>query len=241
MSTAARKTIVVIGAGPGLGLSVAHRFGREGYAVALVSRSADRHPGYVASLAEAGIEAAGFAADVHDRDRLHGALDEIAERFGTIDVVYYGPGAADPSAWPEPITETTQAQAREAMELLYPAIDVVAKVLPGMLGRGEGGLLFAGGLSAVMPMPALGGLALASAALRNYGLTLNAALAEQGVYAGNLIIGGLIERGDIYQLVASQPERFGGQIRSLDPDALADGAWELFTKRDRPEATFSAF
>ena len=35
------KVIVVVGAGPGVGASVAHRFGREGYDVGLVARSAD--------------------------------------------------------------------------------------------------------------------------------------------------------------------------------------------------------
>ncbi|MFD8526588.1 hypothetical protein ACFV0L_04185 [Streptosporangium canum] len=131
---------------------------------------------------------------------------------------------------------------REAMDVLYPAIDAVGRVLPGMVERGKGGLLFAGGLSAVMPMPAPGGLALSTAALRNYALTLNAALAGKGVYAGSLIIGGLIERGDIHRMVTSQPERFGDVgSRSLDPDVIADTAWDLYAKRDRPEATFSAF
>jgi len=43
----------------------------------------------------------------------------------------------------------------------------------------------------------LGGLALSSAALRNYAITLHAALAPTGVYAGTLTIGGLIERGHL--------------------------------------------
>ncbi|KAA9378144.1 SDR family NAD(P)-dependent oxidoreductase [Microbispora cellulosiformans] len=242
MPAAARKTVAVIGAGPGLGMSVAHRFGREGYAVALISRTEARHAGYVAALAEAGIEAASFAADVRDRDRLVSALGAIADRFGAIDVLYYGPGASDLNAPPRPITETTAGDARGAMDFLYPAIDAVGTVLPGMIERGEGGLLFAGGLSAVMPMPALGGLALSAAALRTYALTLNAALAGEGVYAGNLIIGGLVERGDIHRLVTSQPERFGDVgSRSLDPDMIADAAWDLYAERDRPEATFNAF
>jgi short-subunit dehydrogenase len=243
MVASARKTAVVIGVGPGLGMSIAHRFGREGYTVALVSRSDERHPGYLASLAEAGVEAGSFSADVRDRDRLLAALDAIAERYGSIDLVYYGPGSTDPDAFPVPITEADAGSVRKAMsDMVYPAVDVVGRVLPGMAERGEGGLLFAGGLSAVMPMPALGNLALSSAALRNYALTLNAALAEQGIYAGALIIGGGIERGDIYRMVSSQPERFGDVAgMSLNPDDIADEAWRMFAERDRPEATFSVF
>lgn len=236
------KVAVVIGVGPGLGMSIAHRFGREGHTVALVSRNDTRHAGYVASLAAAGVDAVSHVADVRDAERLRSVLDAVAERYGRIDVVYYGPGAADEGALPRPITETGAADVREAMSWVYPAVDVVDKVLPGMVERGGGALLFAGGLSAVVPMPPLGALAVSSAALRNYGLTLNAGLAGTGVYAGNLVIGGLVERGDIHQLVTSHPEQFGDVgDRTLDPDEIADAAWRLVSRGDRAEETFSVF
>lgn len=74
------------------------------------------------------------------------------------------------------------------------------------------------------------------------GLTLNAAVGGDGVYAGSLIIGGLIERGDIHTFVTSQPERFGDVSGgTLDPDSIADAAYELYKQRDRAEATFSVF
>ena len=236
------KVAVVLGVGPGLGMSVAHRFGREGYAVALVSRSDTRHAGYVASLAATGIDAGSYVADVRDTDQLGSVLDAVIGRYGRIDLVYYGPGALDLDARPKPIAETDSADVQAAMSWMYPAVDVVNKVLPGMVERGGGALVFAGGLSAVVPMPSLGALAVSSAALRNYALTLNAALADKGVYAGNLVIGGLIERGDIHRLITSNPEQFGNVgDHTLDPDEIADGAWELVARRDRAEDTFSVF
>ncbi|GAA3689365.1 SDR family NAD(P)-dependent oxidoreductase [Nonomuraea antimicrobica] len=235
-----RGTALVIGAGPGLGMSIARRFGREGHRIALVSRTDTRHARYLGELAEAGIEATAYAADVRDRDRLLAVLDTVAERNGSIDVVYYGPAAPDSGPRPGPIESIDAESVREAMELLYPAVDVAHRVLPGMTARGAGGLLFAGGVSAVMPMPSLGALAVLSAALRNYAVTLHAALAGTGVYAGTLTIGGLIERGDIHALVTSQPGRYGDVAHAtLNPDDLAEGAWELYTKREHPERTFS--
>jgi hypothetical protein len=63
---------------------------------------------------------------------------------------------------------------------------------------------------------------------------------QGGVYAGTLTIGGLIERGDIYRFVASQRERFADAgIASVNPDEIADAAWDLYVNRDRAEATFS--
>lgn len=231
---------VVIGAGPGLGMSIAHRFGREGYPVELVSRTATRHGRYLDELAEDGITAArAHAADAGDRDAMRAVLDDIAGRHGGVSVLYYGPAAIDPSQLPVPITETGSDGIRALMDTMYPAIDLARAVLPGMIERGDGGLLFAGGLSAVVPMPALGSLAVMSGALRNYVLTLNAGLAEYGVYAGTLTIGGLIERGDIHAYATAQPEMFGGITPStLDPDDIAETAWQMYTERDRPETVF---
>ncbi|MEV6241253.1 SDR family NAD(P)-dependent oxidoreductase [Lentzea sp. NPDC051838] len=226
---------VVLGVGPGLGMSIAHRFGREGYDVTLVSRSSKRHEGYLAELAEAGVKARAFAVDVRDKRKLLSTLDEI----GPVDVVYYGPGASDFDQMPGEITSTTSDEAAEAMAWLYPAIDVVQHVLPSVVERG-GGLLFAGGLSSVVPLPVLGAIALSSAAIRNYAVTLNAALADKGVYAGTLTIGGVIERGDIHTMVERKPEQFGNLAgHTLNPDEIAETAWQMFVKRDRAEEVFN--
>src|SRR5580704_17592796 len=61
------KTIAVFGAGPGMGRSVARRFGREGFQVALVARNQTRLDAYTGELAADGITAAGFAGDLADR------------------------------------------------------------------------------------------------------------------------------------------------------------------------------
>lgn len=232
---------VVIGAGPGLGLSIARRFGREGYAVELVSRSADRHAGYLAALSGEGVEARAHAADVRDRARMRAVLDEVAERHDGIGLLYYGPASLDPSSFPVPITEAGADAVRESMEYVYPAVDAASAVLPGMIERGDGGLLFAGGLSSVVPMPQLGNLAVPSAALRNYVVTLNAGLAGHGVYAGTLTIGGAIARGDIHTYLTGDPERFGDVAAgTLDPDDIAGTAWEMFAERGRAEVVFNA-
>lgn len=231
-------TAVVIGAGPGLGLSMARRFGRAGHAVVLVSRSAARHAGYLADLAAERIEAEAFAADVHDRDRLGSVLDAVEAKRG-VDILYFGPGAGDVSR-PAPITRTTADEVRASMDVVYSAVDVVGRVLPGMVARGSGGLLFAGGLSAIVPIPSLGALAITSAALRNYALTLNAGLAGTGVYAGTLTIGGLIERGDIHGFVMAHPETFGDvPPPTLNPDDIAGTAWQMVAARDRAEEVFN--
>ncbi|WP_024799389.1 SDR family NAD(P)-dependent oxidoreductase [Nocardia sp. BMG51109] len=226
---------VIVGVGPGLGMSMARRLGREGFRVALISRGAHRHDAYLADLAEHGIEATAYAADVTDADRLGEVLAEIAT-LGDIEIAYYGPGPTQPIV---PITDIDVATAQAAFEWVWPAVQVAGAVLPGMLKRGTGGLLFAGGLSGVRPMPMLGQLALAAGALRNYALTLHAAMTDRGVYAGTLTIGGLVERGDIHAMVTADPTQFGAaQGHTLNPDEIADAAWEMFRARTEAEQVF---
>jgi NAD(P)-dependent dehydrogenase (short-subunit alcohol dehydrogenase family) len=234
----AGKVIAVLGAGPGLGMSMARRFGREGFAVALVSRTDARHSGYRAELAAAGIESRSYAADVTDADQVRDVLAGIAADLGEIDTVYYGPAAVSAGAGIVALPEADAAAVRGPFEsMVLPAVGFVAAALPPMLQRGNGALFFGGGLSGRQPMPMLGNLAPASAALRMYVLTLAAAVKEQGVYAATLTIGGLIERGDIHRMFQER----GASLPTLDPDDIADTAWRMYVARDEAEAVFDAF
>src|SRR5882757_9324532 len=220
-------------------MSVAHRFGTEGYAVALISRNADRHGGYLQALADAGVDAAAFTGDAMEPHSLRHAVEAARARFGRIDVGYYGP--ADFGSPTGDITTLDGASAEEALRGVAPAVEFASLLIPELTERGSGGLMFAGGLSSVVPMPPLGGLALASAVLRNYALTLHAALAPIGVYAGTVTIGGLIERGDLHQALVEDPDRFGNlSVSTLNPDELADLLWKLFRDRTEPEAVVNA-
>jgi hypothetical protein len=139
------------------------------------------------------------------------------------------------------IVDLDAADAETALRGVVPAVDFASLLVPELRERGDGGLLFAGGLSSVVPMPPLGGLAPASAVLRNYALTLHAALAPIGVYAGTLTIGGLIERGDIHRALSDNPDLFGNVSTStLNPDELAELLWTLYRDRTEPEPVVNA-
>jgi NADP-dependent 3-hydroxy acid dehydrogenase YdfG len=239
MTSTSAPVIIVLGAGPGLGMSVAHRFGKEGYAVALISRSAARHADYLRSLADAGVDAAAFTADAADPVQLRDAIEVARARFGRIDVGYYGP--ADFGSLFGDITTLDGAGAEEALRGVVPAVEFGSLLLPEFTERGSGALLFAGGLSSVVPMPPLGGLALASAALRNYAITLNAALQPAGIYSGTITIGGMIERSDIHRETQANPELSWDIVAAtLNPDDLAETLWRLYTERTEAEAVINA-
>jgi NAD(P)-dependent dehydrogenase (short-subunit alcohol dehydrogenase family) len=218
--------IAVVGAGPGLGLAIARRFGREGFKVALISRTQSKLDALTAELAAGGIEAAGFAGNILDRPSLRAALDAAAQRFGRIDVLEYSPAptGGEPDLAPADVTQVTVENIqRQVGYYVYGGLTAAQAVLPGMLERGSGTLLFTTGASSMLVFPQMGNIGIASAGLRNYVLALNAALADKGVYAAHVPLATWIGSGG--------PE--------TQPAAIAEVYWDLYTSRDQPERLYN--
>ncbi|WP_430332503.1 SDR family NAD(P)-dependent oxidoreductase [Rhodococcus sp. ACT016] len=226
------STIAVVGAGPGLGHSIAHRFGSAGHRVALVARNRSRLDATAASLRESGITAEAFPADVTDETGLTAALHTAADRLGRIDVLSYAPGATWDFAdgqFPDPAAlgytsalDTTPASARAQFDLAVAgALTATRAVLPAMREARDGALLFTTGMSAVVPLPMMGNAGIALAGLRNWATALHGELADDGVYVGHVSVGLPIVRGS----------------GDGDPDAIADRWYRLATDRDGFETT----
>ena len=233
--------VLVLGAGPGLGLEVARRFGRAGHPVVLAARGADRLDDHVAALRTEGVTALAVPADLRDPDHRRNVVATAEREFGAVGVVYHGPGAADPTARATPLAQSGPDEVRALVDaIVLPAVDIAALVLPGMIERGAGALLLVTGLSAVQPLPIVGALAVPSGALHAYALNLHAALRGTGVHAGALVIGGLVTGGDIHRHVVATPGVDPAVLPVLDPREIADGAWDLATQGYRPEIVFDA-
>ncbi|MDA0182421.1 SDR family oxidoreductase [Solirubrobacter phytolaccae] len=229
------QVIAVFGAGPGLGASVARRFGREGYRVALVARRLAPLEALVAELAAEGIEAAAFSADLTDQAAALNAVDAIRARFGRIDTLYYAPVNAEVGF--VPARELRAEHVRSLLELLtLTPIEVIHAVLPELVERGSGAILVGHGASAVHAMPGMSGPGLPMAATRNYVHTLNAELADSGVYVGTIAITAMIASSAAHTAWTSGALDLGTtEFPVVQPDELADLVWELVTRRDRVE------
>lgn len=229
------KVIAVFGAGTGLGISVARRFGREGFRVALVARRRDRLDALVGELAGEGIEAVGFTADLSQPTEVPALVSGIRDRLGRIDVVAYGPISGDQGFTPAAALDAATLEGLVPLLLLTP-VEVVRALLPEWTERGDGAFLLAQGHSAAQPMPHLSGLGPVMAATRNYLYSLHAELADRGIYAGALTIASLIARSEATVKAGAAFDSVDGPRPTVvDPDDLAEHYWDMYTKRDRVE------
>ena len=80
------RVVVVTGASAGVGRAVARAFGRRGARVGLLARDEGRLTRAAAEIAALGGEALALPADVADADAVQAAADQVAERFGPVDV-----------------------------------------------------------------------------------------------------------------------------------------------------------
>ncbi|WP_433064363.1 SDR family NAD(P)-dependent oxidoreductase [Dactylosporangium sp. CS-033363] len=227
------RTIAVLGAGTGLGTAVARRFGREGFRVALVARTADRLHTLAATLADEEIEAIPFPADLTNAASVPPMLQQIEQRLGPIDVLEYAPITTGLFGSMAALDAAT-VQAHLNLHLLTP-IELVGNLLPTWQKLGNGAFLLAQGISAVHPMPRLGALGPSMAAARNWVLALHEELAGTGVYAGVVHVGAMVTGSAAHRTFGAAAADFP----QIDPAAIADTMWSMYTARDRAEQILS--
>ena len=218
-------TLAIIGAGKGLGAAVARRFGREGFAVGLISRHQGRLDALAAELEADGVQAKGFTADVRDPKSIAAALEQVTETLGPIEVLQYSP--LPQKDFMRPVLETTPDDLVGPIEFsIYGPVAAVHQVVPGMrfLGKDRGTILFVNGGSAVTPGRNVTGTSIAFAGQAAYLELLHEVLGEEGIQVAQLIIGGAIIPGD----------------EEKDPDVLAQHLWELHTDRKEMRRQISA-
>lgn len=212
------KSLLIVGAGPGLGLALANRFGSAGYRVGLIARDPEVLDSMTAALA--GIEVHTELADVTQADQLQLAIDNCAAAQGPADVVISNTSMyveATPTQVPLEVFEKTwQVACRSTLITLQ-------AVAPGMRSRGSGVFLIPGTPVAIKPWPGAAALGAAKAAARNLVMGAHQELLPDQVFAAVVTIDGMIKAGTGFdpELIA---ERFY-EVAALPAQQWAPEFW----------------
>lgn len=194
--------VVIIGAGPGLGMSAARAFAAAGYGVGLLARTPERVTEAVAELRGAGHRACGRPADAGDPDSLHGALRELVAELGGVDVLHH-----NVSVYRGGGVEAT-SPADLAADLGVGVVSLLAgvrAVLPELRAR-RGAVVVTGGGAADRPSAAALTLGPQKAAVRALTQAVAADLAAHGITVRTLTIRGFLATGTPFdpELVAER-------------------------------------
>lgn len=137
------RVALVTGAGSatGIGFASARALGREGARLAITSTS-DRIHERAAGLTALGYDAAGFVADLIDREQVRALVDAVTEAFGRIDILVNNAGMVnvgmDEQIGGEFVTLSDADWDLDLSLNLQTAYNASRAVVPGMVERGWG-------------------------------------------------------------------------------------------------------
>lgn len=227
-----KPTIVICGYGSGISHAVAHKFGQQGLAVALVARTETRVSAAATALGEAGITARGFAADLGDPEAVRKLIADVQASLGPIAVVHwnaYSFGAGD-------LTTASSAELRGTLDVSVTGlVAAVQASLSDLKAQSGSVLVTGGGLSFYdSKIDAMGvqwgamGLSIAKAAQHKAVGVLHHRLKGEGIYVGEVVVMGAV-KGTTFD---------SGQA-TIEASAVGDKFWELHQSRSESTVNLS--
>ncbi|SNR28577.1 SDR family NAD(P)-dependent oxidoreductase [Actinomadura mexicana] len=199
---------VVIGAGPGIGRSVARRFAREGLPTGLIARTAATVADAAEAVSAFGAPVIALTADVADETALRAALDAATDEFGLPDVVVYNAAIVQPDT-PGQLSQRAHMDAWAVN--VVGALTAAAHVGPQMARRGSGSFIITGGMPE--PKRQYVSLSLGKAGVRTLVALLDQEYGTSGVHVASVTVDGPVAPGTAF-----------------DPDDIAEHYWRLHSQ-----------
>jgi len=190
-----KPVCLVLGAGAGIGGTVAKKFAIEGYHSCLCRRSdqggLDK---LVSSIEEAGGSATGYLVDAIEENVLEELIINIEKDVGPIEVLVYNLGA---QSGMKLLHETTLKEFEWGWRMADLGLFRVAKVLmPIMEKRGLGTFLVTSATAAMRGNKNQHSHAAAMGGRRMLCQTLNAEFAPKGIHVAHIVVDGMVDAPD---------------------------------------------
>jgi 2-hydroxycyclohexanecarboxyl-CoA dehydrogenase len=137
------RTVLVTGAGQGVGRQVALHCATQGAAVAVNDYYPERAESVADEVCAAGSRAVALAGDITDFDTVAELVDTAEKQLGAIDILVNNAGNAGPAQDPmrpaPPFWETDPKEWQPWLETnLYGVLNCARATVPGMIERGYG-------------------------------------------------------------------------------------------------------
>ncbi len=207
------KSMIIVGMGPGMSTGMAERFGREGFKIGMISRSAEKLAGYQSRLAGMGIESHYAPADVADTDALLQAVQILKEKLGGLDVLNYN--AVDYRM--VPLMEESVETLTRGFKISVANAFAVVKAFYADLKAAKSAVLITGGGTANYPNPQMASISLGKAGIRNLAFQLHQIAKADEIYVGTLTVSGWIHHESTTHSPAILAEKFWQMYKSRHP------------------------
>ena len=201
-----KPVCLVIGAGAGIGGTVATRFAQEGYHAVLCRRTdADGLQRMVASIEEDGGSASGYLLNAVEENSIEERVAAVESEVGPIEVVVYNLGA---QIGDRALADTNYKAFEMGWRMgTFGLFRLASAVCPLMQERGKGTILVTSATAAVRGNGGQHSHAAAMGGRRMLCQTLNAEFASKGIHVAHIVIDGAVDAPDTLGKMLG-PERF---------------------------------
>jgi len=201
------QSLVIVGAGPGLGAAMAQRFAAGGWAVGLVANRQEVLDNGAAALRPSGVAVGTALADVTDADSVARAFGEIHDTLGVPSMVVYNASIFQA----EPALELSADALMLALKIhVVGALNTAKCAIEMMQPAGRGVLVFTVNTLATHPEAASTALSIGKGAQLNLALSLDLELVGTGLHVAIVTI--------------TQPIKAG---TAFDPSRIAEAYWRI--------------
>lgn len=216
-----KKTLILVGAGKGLGNAIAREFASHDFRVVLIARSQEHLKEYEEELHGQGYEVYTKAADALYPETLTKAINEVKAELGTPDALVYNVGITEPDGEREITNELLMQRYQIDAASAYHCAALVAT---DEFAEKKGAILFTGGgfAKTFQPILFLKPLCIDKAALNAMNIVLHHALEPKGIFVGSVLVSGVIAPGD----------------EKYDPALIAKEYWKMYTERKEFEVAY---
>ena len=215
------KTLLVAGAGQGLGKSVAMRFAREGYAVALAARN--KEP--LSNLARE-IGASAFPMDLSSESDVATLFGDVETKLGPIEAVAFVAATRVQG----PFAELSAADFEKVWrQSCLSGFLVGREAARAMLPRARGSVIFTGASGSTRGRAHFAAFAAAKGGLRFMAQSMARELGPKGIHVATVLIDGAIGSERMWRDHRERMEQLGAD-GALHPDAIAETYWQIHSQ-----------
>jgi NAD(P)-dependent dehydrogenase (short-subunit alcohol dehydrogenase family) len=190
------KVVMIVGAGPGLGATLAGRCAEDGGELVLAARTAPTLERIAADTRHAGARVVAVPTDVSDRDQVRSLVDRAVAEYGRIDVLV---NAAFPPAPGGPVVDMDD----DAMDAWRRSIDAGAYgtlltcrfVAPHMIAAGSGSIVNVTSMTSRLAHGGRSDYAAGKAAMHRLGWALADELGPHGIRVNAVAPGAILGDG----------------------------------------------
>lgn len=195
------RTIVITGAGVGLGRALARRFAADGETVVLLGRTFSK---VQAAAQEIGERAMPIACNVASPASVKAAFAQISERYPHIDVLINNAAIFEPFL----VAEASDDQIMNTIATNLGGAILCARSAIPLMSRGSH-IINVSSESIDLPFPHLILYQSSKAGLERFTLGLNRELEPQGIRVTNVRAGQMMEEGKVWNVDPAAQMRFG--------------------------------